>query len=268
MKEAGIAREATHDLASSMYRSLGSSVVEALWFAAHPDVPASSVTTLDEWSRARLDAAREDGRGAVIATAHAGNWEIAAAALAEEGALTAVVKPMHVGWVERFCRESRGARGITSLRAGVREGEVMSAARAALRRGETVAMMIDQVPDRARHACEGEFLSRAVDIDRSPAVLAARVGVPLIVAVARRVGLSRQRLEVLAVLDPPRRGRMEWAVVATRTANSLLERWVHAHPSEWLWMHRRWRRVTSGAREPPRRLGPSPQPPAFPRQPP
>ena len=144
--------------------------------------PRRASPELDEWSRAQLDEARSRGRGVVIATAHAGNWELAAAALAEAHALTAVVKPMRVGWVDRFCRESRGARGI----ALAPPDHAMGRSRAALRRGGTVAMMIDQVPDRARHSYVVDFLCGRADVDRSPAVLAAAMRVPLVVAVSRR----------------------------------------------------------------------------------
>ncbi len=42
-------------------------------------------------------------------------------------------------------------------------------------------------------------------------------------------------------MEPPERDRRAWALMATWTATRVLERWVHAHPAEWLWMHRRWR---------------------------
>jgi KDO2-lipid IV(A) lauroyltransferase len=179
---------------------------------------------------------RESGRGAVLATAHAGNWELAAAAIAEAYPLTVVAKSMSLGWVDRFCREARLARGM----AVVSPRGALGAARAALAHGRLVAMLIDQVPARARHAVSVDFLCGSADVDRSPATLAASASVPLVVAVSRRVG-SVQRLEVLGVFEPPASGRLDWAAETTRSATRLLDRWIHAHPSEWLWMHRRWR---------------------------
>ena len=237
MKRAGIVRSHVPALAAAMYRSLGASLVEVLWLAAHPEVPASGMTAMDEWSRAQLEEARAKGRGVVLATAHAGNWELAAAALAETCPLTVVVKPMSVGWIDRFCADARRARGIGL----VMPERALERARDVLARGELVAMLIDQVPERARHSVVADFLCGQVDVDRAPAALAAAMRAPLVVAASRRTADGRQLLEVLAVLEPPERDRRAWAVDATRTATRALDRWVHAHPTQWLWMHRRWR---------------------------
>lgn len=237
MQRAGIARS----FASAMYRSLGASLVELLWLARRPAFPASRLASLDPDLRAALDRAVASGRGAVVATAHTGNWELAAAVIAERYPLTVVAKAMHVGWVERFCQRARASRRITvALPAGA-----MSRAQEALRRGELVAMVIDQVPDRGRHALPVEFLGAWADVDRSPAALAASMRAPLIVASAHRVDGSCQRLELLAALDPPDHARRAWVDHATREATVALERFVRAHPSEWLWMHRRWRHPAS-----------------------
>ncbi len=232
MARAGIARS----FAARMYRSLGASLVELLWLSARPAWPASHVTDLDESSRVILDRIHARGRGMVLATAHTGNWEIAAAAIAERYPLTAVAKPMHVGWVERFCQRVRAARRI----AVVSPRGALSTARAALGRGEVVAMLIDQVPDRARHALAVEFLGATAHVDRAPAVLAAAARAPLVLGLARREG-ARQVLEVLAVLEPPAHPGRAWVDDATRATTVALDRFVRAHPSEWLWLHRRWR---------------------------
>lgn len=237
MTRAGINQARASEVAATMYRSLGSSVVEMLWLAAHPEVPASALASLDEWSRAVLGEARERGRGIVLATAHAGNWELAAAALAEAHPLTVVVKPLSVGWVDRFCQGARSARKI-GLAA---PADALRRSREALARGELVAMLIDQVPDRAAHSVAIEFLCARAHVDCSPAALAAAMRVPLVVAVCRRTEEGAHALEMLAVMEPPERDRRAWALTATWTATRVLERWVHAHPAQWLWMHRRWR---------------------------
>jgi KDO2-lipid IV(A) lauroyltransferase len=237
MKLAGIVRSRAPVLARMMYRSLGQSLVEMLWLAAHPKVAASQMASLDEYSRSVLGAAREGGRGLVLATAHTGNWELAAAALAEAYPLTVVTKPMSVGWVDRFCRSARAARGI----ALAMPDEAIRRSREALSRGELVAMLIDQVPAHVSHSVVVEFLCGKADVDRAPAALAAAMRAPLAVAVSRRREDGTQALEILELLEPPDRDRRVWAKEATQTATRALERWVHAHPNEWLWMHRRWR---------------------------
>jgi KDO2-lipid IV(A) lauroyltransferase len=153
-----------------------------------------------------------------------------------------------VKFLDRICRASRRARGISLLT----PDRVVAPAREALDRGEGVVFAFDQVPQRAEHAVVAEFLSRTVDVDRTPASLAAAARVPLLVGVSRRGPDGFERLEILGVWHPPAlgsRSRRAWVAETMRGATLVLERWVQTHPSEWLWLHRRWRRapVQSGA---------------------
>jgi KDO2-lipid IV(A) lauroyltransferase len=223
--------------AAGMYRALGASLVELLWLAARPDEPASAWAALDDASRAALGEALARGRGVVLAASHTGNWELAAAALAESSPFTAVAKRMSVGAVDRFVRAARTSRAVhTTTRDGA-----MDRARRALRGRGIVAMMIDQVPDRARHGVAAPFLGATALVDKAPAALAAAMRPPMVVAAAARDPDGAQRVQVLAVLDPPEKARRAWIDEATREATRALDAFVRAHPTEWLWMHRRWR---------------------------
>jgi KDO2-lipid IV(A) lauroyltransferase len=123
----------------------------------------------------------------------------------------------------------------------------MAVARQVLRRGGAVAMMIDQVPATVRHAVGIEFLGRAALADRAPAALAASTGAPLVVVAARASGNGEHVVHVLAVIRPPPRPQRvggawdAWIAGATVASAGALDAFVRAHPSQWLWMHRRWR---------------------------
>jgi KDO2-lipid IV(A) lauroyltransferase len=108
-------------------------------------------------------------------------------------------------------------------------------------------MLIDQVPEQESRGVPVDFLGARALADRAPAALAASTGAPLVVVAFRREASGVHLIEVLEVLDPPPRERRAWVVAATRDAAAALEAFVRRHPSQWLWMHRRWR--------PPRRRG-------------
>jgi KDO2-lipid IV(A) lauroyltransferase len=116
-------------------------------------------------------------------------------------------------------------------------------ARGVLGRGGAVAMMIDQVPARSSHAVDVDFLGRAALVDRAPAALAASARAPLVVAAARRGPGGVQVLHVLDVLVPPPRPGSAWVDAASATATRALDRFVRAYPAQWLWLHRRWKRL-------------------------
>jgi Kdo2-lipid IVA lauroyltransferase/acyltransferase len=117
----------------------------------------------------------------------------------------------------------------------------LAPARQVLERGGSVAMLIDQVPELDTHGVLVDFLGARALADRAPAALAAATGAPLVVVAFRREASGVHVIEVLDVLEPPPRGRRAWALRATREATAALEAFVRKHPSEWLWMHRRWR---------------------------
>jgi KDO2-lipid IV(A) lauroyltransferase len=222
-----------------MYASLGKSAVEFLRLARRGDDALARVA-MDEASRERWEAARARGRGVVVAASHTGNWDLAACAMAREGELLVVTKHLSNRSIDRFWQSTRARSGVRLTGAA----GAMARGRQALARGGAVAMMIDQVPASSRHAVDAPFLGRLAQVDRAPATLAAATGAPLVVAVARREGGGRQVLHVLRVLEPPpaRRART-WIREATMEATRALDAFVRAHPSEWLWLHRRWRRV-------------------------
>jgi Kdo2-lipid IVA lauroyltransferase/acyltransferase len=94
------------------------------------------------------------------------------------------------------------------------------------------------VPDRSAHAIAAPFLGADALVDRAPATLAWRAkATVVVVASAREAGAHR--LDVLGVFVPSD-DRATWIRDVTRAATTALDRFVRAHPSDWLWLHRRW----------------------------
>jgi KDO2-lipid IV(A) lauroyltransferase len=234
MRAAGI--EAPEREARAFYAELGISAIEFLGLALRGPRALSHVE-IAEPSRARWRDALATSRGVVVAASHTGNWDLAACAVAREVELLVVTKHLSVRWLDRLWQSTRAARGVRLADA---RGAV-ARAKETLRRGGAVAMMIDQAPTRGQHAVTVEFLGRTAHADRAAAALAAAAGAPLVVAASRRDELGRQILEVLDVLLPPRRAGRAWIERATRDATRALDAFVRRHPSQWLWLHRRWK---------------------------
>jgi KDO2-lipid IV(A) lauroyltransferase len=234
MRAAGLERPAT--AARAMYRSLGVSALEFLWMAANGRAALRHVA-VDAASLAPWREALGRGRGVVIAGSHTGNWDLAACAVAQQVELLVVTKRLSVQSIDRFWQSTRAGRGVALVTS---EG-CMARARRMLARGGAVVMMIDQVPPSRHGAVEAPFLGRRAFMDRAPAALAARSGSPLVVAASHRDDGGEHLLHVLGLFDPPAAGKRAWVEEATVASARLLERFVLDHPSQWLWLHRRWR---------------------------
>jgi len=151
-----------------------------------------------------------------------------------------ITKHLSAPSIDRFWQTTRARQGVTL---GGAAG-AMARAREVLGRGGAVAMMIDQAPSSHRHTVAIEFLGQPALAARAPAALAAAACAPLVVAGARRTSEGTHVLQVLQVVAPPgpparaTRASIAHATVASARA---LEEFVRAYPSQWLWLHRRWK---------------------------
>jgi len=222
-------------VADAMYASLGRGLFELLVSAALSRQRLAEGVEFGAGTEV-LAKLRERGTGAVVATAHTGNWDLVACAVARRAPLTVVTKHLRLGLVDRLWQWLRARCGVRLVAAGraAREGA------RALARGELVAMLVDQAPERARAVLRVPFLGELADVDLAPALVALRARAPIVVAFpVRRSG--RHAFELVRVIEPPLRPTRLWAEQAMRQITADLEAFVRRHPEQWLWMHRRWK---------------------------
>jgi len=232
MRRAGLDRPGA---ARAMYRSLGQGSLELLWLSGRPAASLEQHVRVDGWER--YEAARALGRGVIVATAHTGNWDLTACACAERTALSIVTKRLSAKGLDAFWQSTRRARGLDLV---AHDEGVVPAIRARLAKGSSIALLVDQDPERQTSVIEANFLGETALHDVLPATMAARAGAPIVVAFARREGRGHV-VEVVDVLVPPPRASSEWIHEATRIIARHLDSFVRRDPACWLWLHRRWK---------------------------
>jgi len=182
-----------------------------------------------------LWAARAEGRGVLLLSAHIGGWEVAALAggLLVPGGLAVVHRPLDNPLLEaellrfraRFGNRSLGKRGI--VREILRE----------LRSEGVVGILIDQ---RARpgEAITVPFFGRPVAAHPILARLALRTAAPVVPLWGLWEGPGRYTVR----FDPPLRavaGDDDLSLTARYMAT--IEGVIRERPEQWLWFHDRWR---------------------------
>lgn len=187
-----------------------------------------------------LLAAREAGRGAILLTAHVGNFEIGGYFLHAVGLKVAVVYlPDPSPVVERDRTAARDRLGIRSLPI-TSDLSAVNILRS-LEEGFFVAIQGDR--DYAGTGCSLPFLGRSVSFPVGPFRIAGAAGVPLLPVFVLREedGTYRTVVEAPIRVEPAsrsERARAERAAMERFVA--ILERTLRGHADQWYAFHRFW----------------------------
>lgn len=183
-------------------------------------------------------ALRDDGRPAIVFSAHLGNWELPAICAARFGLdATAIFRPPNDPTAARLVHEVRsGTMGGLTASSG---GGAAFAIAGVLERGGHLGQLVDQ------HFTRGvpvTFMGRHAVANPLLAKLARNFECPVHGVRVVRLPGHRFRVELTPPLDLPRDAAGAIDVrAATQAMQDVVEGWVREHPEQWLWMHRRWR---------------------------
>jgi len=183
--------------------------------------------------------ALEDGRGAMFATAHCGNWELLSARLPIAGVpLISAVRQLDNQRLDRVVTTLRTRFGTEIVPRGPSAGRRL--ARALTRNGVN-ALLIDQdikdIP-----GVFVPFFGRPAWTPSGAAMLALRMGCPVLPGFIHRRPDGTHRAEIHPALPVSTDGTLEDKIEElTAAATAFIERQIRAHPEQWVWMHRRWR---------------------------
>ena len=179
----------------------------------------------------------EDGKPALIFSAHLANWELPPICAARYGLdATVVFRPPNEPAAAHVLHEIRSQTmgGLEAARQGA-----AFAMRGVLERGGHLGMLIDQ------HFTRGvtvDFLGRPAFTNPIMGKFARAFDCPVHGVRVIRLPAGRFRLQLTPALDLPRDAEGLVDVPgAMQAMTRVVEDWVREHPEQWLWMHRRWR---------------------------
>ena len=179
------------------------------------------------------------GKGAVIAAAHSGNWELMGGAFAMAGIpLVGVAMKQKDSAADRFINEYRTLIGMhVTYKTGVREMFAM------LKKGWAIGLIMDQDTNR-RDGIILDFFGRPTNCTPGAASMARFQGVPIFTSFMHRDGCGNHTL----VVDGPfyvekTDDKREDIRRTTQKINDAIECHVKKYPEEWFWLHDRWKSV-------------------------
>ncbi len=222
----------------------GRLVAELPWLWLRPtDRPLGAVV---QWQGdALIAAALDDGRGLVLLTPHLGCFEVCAQAIAERfgdrSRLTAMYRPARQPWLRTLEETARARPGLATAPAALSGVRQMIRA---LRRGEAVGLLPDQVPP-AGMGVWAPFYGRPAYTMTLAARLVQQTGAALLMIWAER--LPRGRGYVLRVCQPaqplPTLAADDAAlqVACATVINAEMARLIAQCPTQYLWGYARYK---------------------------
>ena len=195
----------------------------------------SHITPINfEQVRAQTDA----GRSVILLAAHHCNWEWAfhGVVLQMTAPVDAAYKPLHGARSDRELRKLRVQFGANLIAAKRLVREVVSRRRQV--QVHVVALLADQMPTSSQGRHWLTFLGRDTAFYPGPGEIARMTGYAAFFIAMRRNRRGHYTLEVkpIAAADE----RLEPAAFTQRYA-ALVEAQIRASPSDWTWLHRRWK---------------------------
>ena len=223
-------------LAEQHFHNLGRSLIEIcrLYHGQGDELIAG----IELRGREHYEAARGKGKGMICFSGHCGNWELMALAFSRlfgDGVVVAkaqknpyfnrMVERMRMGYNSRVIYKKGALRGILT----------------ALRRGNMVGILADQ----AATPEEGvliEVLGRKAWASTAPVLIARKSGAPLVPVFIHREG---ERHVITFYPEHTMSGDLteEGVRKETQALSRFVDDFVVAHPTQWYWVHRRWKRA-------------------------
>ena len=219
------------------FEKVGRSMTDLIYYAHYPE---GVTQRFHIEGRSHLDRALEKGRGAIMVTAHFGNFCLMMLDLAQRGyKVNCIIRRAHDTDVAATIFESMNRVRVRPIYSSPPRKSVQESLQA-LRNNEILFVLLDQ------HFGSGngvfvDFFGRKAATATGPAVLARRTQAPILPVFTIRNGEDyRMVIEPSLDLEP---GDDQAAVTAdVAKITRIIEGYIRQYPTEWGWMHRRWKK--------------------------
>ena len=229
--------DSAEEIARATFMNLGISIVEVC--RLYHGKGDTLIDSIDITGAENFHQARQKHNGLIFVGGHCGNWELLSLSfkrLFDEN-VWAVARHQNNPYLHRIVEKMRMSYGNKVIYSRSALRPILGV----LKSDGVIGMLVDQAVFEDNGALI-EFLGRKAWANKAPAVIAHKTGVPLVPVFSHRNGTHHA-----LTIHPEYRlcGDRSDAGI-TRDIQALsryLEEFVCAHPADWYWVHRRWKRA-------------------------
>ena len=220
-------------MAKAVFNHFGKVAAEFLQLPKLSRETVDSMVTV--FGEENLAAALAMNKGVLLVTGHFGNWEFMARWLATHG------YPLNV--VARDARDPEATKLMAEVREGIGANVLYrgSSARAVLkclRANEIVALL----PDQNAADIFVPFLGVKTGTIDGPAIIHLKTGSPLLFSWCVRTSSDTFNIEFESpIVFPSSKDKTADIAQVMTLINDRLSQQIHKNPTQWLWLHDRWK---------------------------
>ena len=228
-------------LSKDVYTQLSITISEILFMFVEKFDVDKAIINYQEAKKKLQDILKESPRGVIVVTAHFSNWELAAHFLAKNGLpMLAIGRKGNNRLIDTNIttpfREKYGNQSVSKKKA-------MLAMIKRLKSAGNVGLLIDQKSGHLNSA-KVDFFGKPAETTLSVASLKLKFD-PLVVPIfILRQGNGLYKMIINSPIDysaneiEEKEKRLE---AMTQKYNNTIEEIIRQYPSQWFWMHNRWR---------------------------
>jgi KDO2-lipid IV(A) lauroyltransferase len=219
------------------FRNLGRFLIEVN--KIHYGFTAPIFRTVELRGAENFSKAQKKGKGVIFITGHCGNWELMAAYVGT--VLTRakiVVRKQHNEYFNRVIERTAQKYGNCII---YKQGALKQIL-ASLKKNETMALLMDQRVIKS----EGiiiHFLGKNAYAVKTPAIIARKTGAAVVPIFTRRTDRGHV-IEIQEEIPMVRAEDSDTALLYdTINFSRPIEEYIQQYPADWLWIHKRWKRI-------------------------
>lgn len=234
----GKSEDEIRQIAKDVFSNIAVTAVECINFRKFNRKTVKRLMPVEEDFRPFKEALAK-GKGAIALVGHYGNWEMSGVCTAARDIdLTVIAKRIYYPPYNKFLVSLRQEKGVKTLYRD--DKNILRKTLAALKANGLLAI----VPDQDVDSVDGVFVNffgRQAYTPTGPVVIAMLSGAPIMPAFPIREK-NRTRLVIEKPIYVERSGDREKDLIKyTQQWTDVLEKYIRRYPSQWAWIHKRWK---------------------------
>ena len=224
-------------IAKDVFRNLGRTAAECLSLPKFNRVSVKRLAKEEDYSP--IKEVLSKGKGVIIIASHFGNWEMSSICGVAFGLdATIIAKRIYYPPYNRFLVSIRENKGVKTLYRD--EKDVLRKSLRVLKSNKVLGIAPDQDVD----SVDGifvDFFGKPTYTPTGPVIMAMLSGAPLLPTF-----MVRKNGELHLLVDEPiyvksSGDRKQDVLTYTQKWSDVVEKYIRMYPSQWVWIHRRWK---------------------------